>query len=107
MVLASYLTNNFVEEFLREKGYMESGTCSGWHEKDTFLVSVLHSMRGEKSYEDFYLFENDSETGEFHANLMADDGEIYDFTEEFSEWMQNKEQEAEKHQEYYEKDRRA
>lgn len=101
MILAKFLTTNLVEEFLKENGFIESGKCNGFHSGDTFFVSVFHGQDRIEADETFYLFENEEDTGKFKANYMGNDGEVYDITEEFSTWVNRKEQEAEAHQESF------
>lgn len=101
MIFAKYLTINLIDEFLRENGYIEAGKCNGFHNENTFFVSVFHGQDRSESDEAFYLFENEEETGKFKANFMGLDGEVYDITEEFSAWVCKKEQEDEAHQESF------
>lgn len=106
MILARQLTKQTISMFVNENYKNEKLVSCDLVGGNEVLASTRKTNSKSLSEQSFLSFTNDDTTYDLIALRMNKKGEIEDISESFNSWLNQKNNDAESYQKYYEQDRR-
>lgn len=107
MILARQLTKQTISMFVNENYKNEKIlSCDLVGGNEVLASTRIAGANAPADEQSFLSFTNDDNTYNIIALRMNKKGEIEDISETFNSWLNQKNNDAESYQEYYEQDRR-